>query len=249
VTSPNNDKSTNTSAPPAAIFQHWIHSREEDTSGLEVFRPEEFAFPPSFGRDGFEMKRNGQFIQDDIGPADGIVHVLGRWKLLNPQAVAVSFPGTAREGYAFEIEAVDNAVLQIRRQAQASQYPAQPAMEEAELQGFQALPTPTSFRLLDFEEAQILTLRSFPPQFVLRVSGTKPYANMHVELVPAVFIRQPEYWTIEVVGSLRGIGLPALAPYTVSIPLNGILGTRGVEVTGATRSERFDLFPDEAAES
>jgi hypothetical protein len=72
---------------------------------------------------------------------------------------------------------------------------------------------------------------------------------MHVELVPVVFIRQPEYWTIEVVGSLRGIGLPALAPYTVSISLNGIVGTRGIEVTGATRSERFDLFPDETSES
>jgi hypothetical protein len=249
VTSSHDDQAKSASNPPAAVFRHWVHSREEDTSDLEVFRPDEFAFPPSFGRDGFEIKRNGQLIQDDIGPADGIVHVLGRWKSLGPQNVAVSFPGTARESYSFEIVAIDKSILQIRRREQPSRYASQPAMDETELQSFQARPTPTSFRLLDFEDAQILTLRSFPPQFVLRVSGTKPFANMHVELVPAVFIRQPEYWTIEVVGSLRDIGLPALAPYTVSISLNGIVGTSGIEVTGATRSERFDLFPDETPES
>jgi hypothetical protein len=66
------------------------------------------------------MRRNGQFIQDDIGPADGIVHVLGRWTLLSPRNVAVSFPGTAREGYSFETVSVDKLVLQIRRQEQSS---------------------------------------------------------------------------------------------------------------------------------
>ena len=39
---------------PSAIFRHWIRSREEDTGDIEVYRPEGFAFPPSFGRDGFE---------------------------------------------------------------------------------------------------------------------------------------------------------------------------------------------------
>jgi hypothetical protein len=230
---------------PPAIFRHWIHSREEDTGDIEVYRPEGFAFPPSFGRDGFEMRKDGQFIQDDIGPADGVVQVLGRWTSLGSQRVSVSFEGTEREGYSFEIVSVDDSVLQIRRQEQPGRYGSEPAMDEAQMQAFRALPTPTSFRLLDFERATIITLRSFPPQFILRVSGTKPYANMDVELVPLVYIRQPEYWGIEVVGSLRGIGLPALAPYTVSIPLAGILGTRGIEVIGATRSEQFDIVTGE----
>jgi hypothetical protein len=162
--------------------------------------------------------------------------------------VSVSFEGTEREGYSFEILAVDDSVLQIRREAQQerpARYGSQPAMDEAQLQTFRALPAATCFRLLDFEQAEIITLESFPPQFILRVSGTKPYVNMDVELVPVVYIRQPEYWMIEVVGSLRGIGLPALAPYTVSIPLAGIIGTRGIEVVGATRSEQFDIVPGE----
>lgn len=228
---------------PPAIFRRWTHSREEDAGDLEVFRPEGFEFPPAFGRDGFEMRKDGEFIQYDIGPADEVVRVLGRWTLLGSQRVSVSFEGTEREGYSFEMVAVDDSVLRIRREARQEQrdrYERQP-MDDAQLQTFRALPPPTAFRLLDFERAVIITLRSFPPQFILRVRGTKPYVNMDVELVPVVYIQQPEYWAIEVVGSLRGIGLPALAPYAVSIPLAGIIGTRGIEVVGATRSQRFDI--------
>jgi hypothetical protein len=105
------------------------------------------------------------------------------------------------------------------------------------------LPPAESTRLLDFDRVEIRTLRSFPPQFVLVVHGTKPFVNMEVELVPLVFIQQPEYWGIEVVGRLRGIGLPVVAPYTASLHLAGVMGTKGIEVIGATRTERIDLPP------
>ena len=113
-------------------------------------------------------------------------------------------------------------------------------MNEEQIRVHQNLPTAGSQRLIDFERAQVLTLESFPPQFVLRVTGTKPFLNMEVHLEPLVFIRQPEFWGIEVVGRLPGgIGLPALAPYDVSIPLNGTIGTEGIEVIGASRSKRI----------
>jgi len=104
------------------------------------------------------------------------------------------------------------------------------------------LPAPQSSRLIDFERVKIITLESFPPQLVLVVAGTKPYLNMEVTLQPLVYIRQPEYWGIEVVGTLPGgIGLPATAPYQVSLALGGNIGTAGIEVIGATRSERRDI--------
>jgi hypothetical protein len=61
--------------------------------------------------------------------------------------------------------------------------------------------------------------------------------------VPLIYIQQPEYWGIEVVGCLPGIGLPE-APYTISIPLDGITGTKGIEVIGATRSEKREFPPE-----
>lgn len=116
-------------------------------------------------------------------------------------------------------------------------------MNEEQLREFNSLPAPGSCRLIDFESVEILVLESFPPQYILVVAGTKPYLNMKVDLVPLVYIRQPEYWGIEVVGCLPGIGLPATAPYSVSISLNGIIGTVGIEVIGATRSEQREIPP------
>lgn len=117
-------------------------------------------------------------------------------------------------------------------------------MNEEQLRVHEELPKADSQRLIDFERARVLTLESFPPQFVLQVTGTKPFLNMEVQLEPLVFIRQPEFWGIEVVGRLPGgIGLPALAPFDVSIPLSGTMGTRGIEVIGASRSKRIKLPP------
>ena len=114
-------------------------------------------------------------------------------------------------------------------------------MNEQQIKDYQRLPQSEACRLIDFEEVDVLTLEIFPPQHVLIVSGTKPYLNMEVSLRPRTYIQQPEYWGIEVVGCLPGFGLPALAPYTVSIRLAGFMGTKGIEVIGATRSEKIEL--------
>jgi len=139
---------------------------------------------------------------------------------------------------------VSAELLQVRQASSATSYPSVPCADAEQMERFTSAPPAAGFRLLDFDYADVVTLESFPPQFVLRVSGTKPLANMQVQLVPLVFIQQPEYWGIEVVGSLPGgIGLPALAPYEVSLPLAGFLGTQGIEVIGASHVQRFDISP------
>jgi len=105
------------------------------------------------------------------------------------------------------------------------------------------VPGAQSSRCLNFERAEVLTLESDPPQYLLNVSGTKPHLNMEVELVPLTYIRQPEYWGIEVVGSLRGVGLPTPRRYTVSLPLTGFIGSQGIEVIGADRSGTIEVPP------
>src|SRR5690242_14891993 len=101
--------------------------------------------------------------------------------------------------------------------------------ELAMAESFLKAPTVGSVRLINFTRARVVP-GIVPCTFFLIVSGTKPYLNMTVELSPLIYIRQPEYWGIEVVGALHGIGIPVTAPYTVFIPLNGILGTKGIEV-------------------
>ena len=120
-------------------------------------------------------------------------------------------------------------------------------MNEAQLEALVQLPAPQSCWVIDFEKAEVVVLESFPPQYVLVVSGTKPYVNMKVDLVPLVYIQQPEYWGIEVVGCLPGIGLPATAPYAISLPLAGHTGKQGIEVIGASKQQKIQVPPTQAA--
>ena len=105
---------------------------------------------------------------------------------------------------------------------------------------FLKAPTASSVRLINFTRAEVRP-GFVPNTWILIVFGTKPYLNMTVELSPLVYIRRPEYWGIEVVGSLPGIGLPTTAPYTVALPLDGILGTKGIEVIGASRKQKINV--------
>jgi hypothetical protein len=115
-------------------------------------------------------------------------------------------------------------------------------MAQEQVQELQDLPQPVSTRLIDFDHVKILTLESFPPQHILVVSGRKPFWNMKVTLSPLTYIQQPEYWGIEVVGSVGGIVLPSPgAPYTASLPITEFIGKCGIEVIGASRSERHDI--------
>jgi hypothetical protein len=119
-------------------------------------------------------------------------------------------------------------------------------MTESQLQlrEFEVLPKPSSCRLIDFEEAEVRP-GIVSGTYILIVRGTKPYLNMEVSLIPLVYIRQPEYWGIEVIGCLPGgIGLPATEPYIAVLPLNGTIGTQGIEVIGATRSEKISVPPN-----
>ncbi|GAB7046097.1 hypothetical protein [Catenuloplanes indicus] len=113
--------------------------------------------------------------------------------------------------------------------------------DEAQLREFLDAPVPRTSRLIDFDDASVVMLKTNPPQFILRVKGVKPWSNMKVDLVPLVYVRQPEYWAVEVVGTLSGVGLPVEAPYEASLNVTGTLGTKGVEVVGATKRERIDV--------
>ena len=63
------------------IYKHWTHSREEDTDDKKVYRPSTFEFPQSRGRDGFEIKENGEFILHIVGPTDKSEKIFGNFTI------------------------------------------------------------------------------------------------------------------------------------------------------------------------
>ena len=106
-------QTTSSSSPPEGIFQHWIHSYEEDERGFKVFRTAGYKdFPPSRGREGFKIDRNGDFIQFRIAPEDGLVSYSGEWKSPGPGRIEVVFEG-AHGPLVFEIIELGKERLKI----------------------------------------------------------------------------------------------------------------------------------------
>jgi hypothetical protein len=113
-------------------------------------------------------------------------------------------------------------------------------MKAQEIEAFASLPAATNCRRINFDNASVV------PGFVndtwiLIVSGEKPWVTMDVRLVPMIYIQQPEYWEIEVVGCLSGVGLPETAPYTVTLEVTHFIGKKGIEISGATKSKKIEI--------
>jgi hypothetical protein len=122
-----------------------------------------------------------------------------------------------------------------------------PAAEADEAAGynFAKAPHAESCRLLARTiagfQAQARVVPGFVTNtFILIVWGKKPYLNMKVTLAPRVYVQQPDYWGIEVVGCVPGIALPAVGLYNESLPLDGIQGKKGIEVFWAGESLKID---------
>jgi len=98
---------------PAEIFRKWIHSREEDQSGVTVYRGENFNFPPARGRDGIEFRRDGTFVEWAIGAGDAQQGITGHWEQSDANHVRITF-AQSRPERTFEIVQVGGDVLKVR---------------------------------------------------------------------------------------------------------------------------------------
>lgn len=75
--------------------------------------------------------------------------------------------------------------------------------------------------------------------YQLTVSGMKPYANMDVSLSHEAYSSRPAFWRTAVIGCVKnGLVLPIATPYYVTMLLDQFVGTKGIEIIGASRSIR-----------
>jgi hypothetical protein len=59
----------------------WRHSHEEDTEDAMVYRRAGFAFPPSRGRHGLDLRADGTGADQGIGPTDAKATTPVAWAL------------------------------------------------------------------------------------------------------------------------------------------------------------------------
>jgi hypothetical protein len=100
---------------PECIFKYWVHSREEDTEGVLVYRPSNFKFPPSRGRERFEVKQSGEFIQYAIGRDDRSKKDIGHFQVVESNTLYISFDEVQLRPFTLQILTCDDDVLRVKK--------------------------------------------------------------------------------------------------------------------------------------
>jgi hypothetical protein len=105
--------------PPEIYEKKWIHSYEEDKDDIQVYHTSTFNFPLSRGRMGFEIEKNGTFIQYGNGPDDRQKKVEGNWTIGEGEetnTIKIDFAADKPiKPYNMKIILCNNDVLRIRK--------------------------------------------------------------------------------------------------------------------------------------
>jgi len=103
------------------IFQHWVHSYEDDKLDIKVYRTTDYPFPRSRGRLGFELKKDGTFIFYDISKEDLPKKVFGYWKFDDENKIRLSIEGKNTENI-LDIISCDKNILQVKKHGEGIFY-------------------------------------------------------------------------------------------------------------------------------
>jgi hypothetical protein len=101
--------------PQEALYQHWVHSHEEDTPTEIVFRPATYTFPRSRGRRSFELKPDGSLVEGGIAPDDRRQATQGTWQLQDGDTLALYTTSAAEPSRVMRIATVDKDRLVIKK--------------------------------------------------------------------------------------------------------------------------------------
>ena len=109
--------------PPAdvtdLITKKWWNSYEDETdpNNEKCYRPSDFDFPVSRGRNGFEFRPNGTFDYNYPGPTDALTTDKGTWIRLSDSRIKVKFdeprPGIVKE-FLVEVISINDEILKIK---------------------------------------------------------------------------------------------------------------------------------------
>jgi hypothetical protein len=89
---------------PTTVVGVWVHSHEEDHSGIQVFRRSGYGFPRSRGRASYELRSDGTLGGSRPGPDDRHVATTGTWDLRGSKLTITSAGGSPLQ---YEVQSVD----------------------------------------------------------------------------------------------------------------------------------------------
>lgn len=101
--------------PASILNKRWMHSYEEDTPEVNVYRTSDYSFPRSRGRTGFELRDGGRAIYYGIAPTDGTEESPGTWSVEAPGRIRVELENARMEPISLEIVSCDDDRLRVRQ--------------------------------------------------------------------------------------------------------------------------------------
>lgn len=106
-----------------------------------------------------------------------------------------------------------------------------------------AEPLPETCVPIDFSEAHIVHEGA---DWVLEVSGRSAHRPEDIRLLPVMYVMQPDYWQVMLVGCPERDGATGpVRPYKVRLKVNGSIGHKGIRLLGASPAsyKRIDIAP------
>lgn len=95
-------------------FKQWQRHHEIEKDEMRIYRPSIYKFPLSRGREGFEIKSNGEFISHDIAPGCGIEEVRGRWELVHRNKIKVTFQDPSKKSRLLNVISCEDDIMKVR---------------------------------------------------------------------------------------------------------------------------------------
>ncbi len=99
----------------AQVFKHWVHSFEDDTADTQVYRPASYKFPLAEGRESFEIKQNGDFIQHSTGAADNSRKFTGKWTYKKNSTISIQLQDPQATAYQLHIIELSDTLLKVHK--------------------------------------------------------------------------------------------------------------------------------------
>jgi len=100
---------------PKELIGAWIHSHEDDTDELKVYRPAAYSFPPARGREGFEIKEGGECIYHGIAPADGSTNEPASWRWEEGNRLIITPKEEGASEMVMEVVSVGEGMLKVKK--------------------------------------------------------------------------------------------------------------------------------------
>lgn len=95
------------------LINRWVHSYEEDSAGVHVYRPHGYSFPAARGRDAWDLDEYGFAVRYAVGDVEGIARDSGNWHLSEDGMLTIATAGSRRP-MRYQLEYVDSTVMRLK---------------------------------------------------------------------------------------------------------------------------------------